>query len=140
MDMTDELSQCLVLNTIATARSLLRRFDAQLSPFGVTVQQFALLAAIQSHPGAPVMTLAREVMMDRTSLTRNLDLLQRKGLVRRISATTGNVRHCELTAEGKATFDKLVPEWHRIGAGFKAAVPSDDADTYRRVAKRLSQE
>ena len=135
--MPDDLSRCLVLNTIAVARTLLRRFDEQLKPFGVTVQQFSLLAAVRSHPGAPVMTLAQHVLMDRTSLTRNLNLLERKELVRRAAGKTGNVRICELTATGEATLERLLPEWHRIGVAFDADIPQEDAETYRRVAGRL---
>jgi DNA-binding MarR family transcriptional regulator len=140
MPMPDDLSRCLVLNTIAAARTLLRRFDGQLKPFGVTVQQFSLLAAVRSHPGAPVMTLAQHVLMDRTSLTRNLDLLEHKGLVQRAAGGTRNARICELTAKGDATLEQLLPEWQRIGAAFNADIPQEDADVYRRVIGRLTRE
>lgn len=135
----EDLSSCLVLNTIAAARTLLRRFDEQLRPFGVTVQQFSLLAAVRYHPDEPVMGLAKHVLMDRTSLTRNLDLLERKGLVRRVSRR-GNVRLCELTEEGGTLLDRLLPEWAIAGAAFNADITSEDADTYRRVAARLMQD
>jgi DNA-binding MarR family transcriptional regulator len=138
--MSDELSRCLVLNTIAAARTLLRRFDGQLKPFGVTVQQFSLLAAVRSHPGEPVMALAQHILMDRTSLTRNLDLLERKGLVRRLAGVKGNARLCELTEAGDTVLDRLLPEWQRVGSEFNNDIPEQDADTYRRVAARLMRE
>jgi DNA-binding MarR family transcriptional regulator len=140
MQMSDELSRCLVLNTIAAARTLLRRFDGQLKPFGVTVQQFSLLAAVRSHPGEPVMALAQHILMDRTSLTRNLDLLERKGLVRRLAGVKGNARLCELTEAGDTVLDRLLPEWQRVGSEFNNDIPEQDAETYRRVAARLMRE
>lgn len=136
--MPDALSRCLVLNTIAGARALSRYADAKLKPFGVTVQQFALLAAIRFHPGEPVATLAQRVFLDRTSLTRNLDLLERKGLVRRVSAMSGNMRLCELTEQGDAMLDRLVPEWQRSQAELSEGLSDRDAKTYLRVARHLS--
>ena len=139
MPMADDLSRCLVLNTVAAARTLLRRGDAKLKPFGVTVQQFSLLAAIRLHPGEPVATLAPRVFLDRTSLTRNLDLLERKGLVRRISGATGNLRLCELTEQGGALLHQLLPEWQRSQSELMKGISGQDAETYLRITKQLSE-
>jgi len=139
MAMPDDLSRCLVLNTVAAARTLLRRGDAKLKPYGVTVQQFSLLAAIRFYPGEPVATLAARVFLDRTSLTRNLDLLERKGLVRRISGATGNLRLCELTEQGVTLLDRLLPEWLRSASELMQGISGQDAEAYLRVAEKLSQ-
>jgi DNA-binding MarR family transcriptional regulator len=139
MPMPDDLSRCLVLNTVAAARTLLRRGDAKLKPFGVTVQQFSLLAAIRSYPGEPVARLAPRVFLDRTSLTRNLDLLERKGLVRRISGATGNLRLCELTEPGVTLLDRLLLKWLRSQSELMKGISGQDAEAYLRVAKQLSQ-
>lgn len=139
MSLSDDLSKCLVLNTIGAARALLRRNDARLKPFGVTVQQFALLAAIRLNPGAPVATLAQRVLLDRTSLTRNLDLLERKGLVRRTAGTIGNARLCELTRRGDTLLDRLLPEWQQARSQLLERLTDQDIATYLRVAKYLSR-
>jgi DNA-binding MarR family transcriptional regulator len=139
MEANMNLSDCLVLNTVQAARTLLRRADAKLKSFGVTVQQFSLLAAISFHPGEPVTALAPRVLVERTSLTRNLDLLERKGLVRRMSGTTGNLRLCELTRQGEMLLARLLPEWQRAMPEFTKGIPPGDAKTYLRVAKRLSR-
>lgn len=140
MPLPDDLSKCLVLNTIAAARTRLRLYDAKLKPFGVTVQQFWLLAAIRYHPGEPVSTLAKQVLLDRTSLTRNLNLLEHKGLVRRISGTVGNARLCELTEPGDSVLDRLLPEWQRSQSELMEGLSDHDAQTYLRVARHLSQQ
>ncbi|MBS0519874.1 MAG: MarR family transcriptional regulator [Proteobacteria bacterium] len=140
MPLPDDLSKCLVLNTISAARTLLRRHDARLKPFGVTVQQFSLLAAIRFHPGEPVAALAQRVFLDRTSLTRNLDLLERKGLVRRASGSGGNVRLCELTAPGDRLLDRLLPEWELSRLALVKGLSRKDVETYLRVARQLAQE
>ena len=140
MQLPDELSSCLVLNTVAAARTLLRRYDAEFKQFGVTVQQFALLAAIRIHPDEPVVVLAQRIALDRTSLIRNLDLLARKGLVRRVAASTGNARFCELTREGDGLLDRLLPEWRRAQRELRQGLSREDAATYLRVARQMAQE
>lgn len=140
MPIPDDLAKCLVLNTVAAARALLRRYDAELKPFGVTVQQFSLLSAIRYHPGEPVMALAQRIYLDRTSLTRNLDLLERKGLVQRIPSPAGNIRLCALTEEGNALLDQLLPLWSQAQADLMNGVTEADAETYLRVARKFARE
>lgn len=138
MSMPDALSDCLVLNTVAAARLLLRRYDAELKPCGVTVQQFSLLAAIRYFPGEPATALAQRVFLDRTSLIRNLDLLERKGLVRRPQESGGNARLCELTEAGSRVLDLLLPKWQSARSLLMQDISEADATTYLRVARRLS--
>ncbi|HWT64441.1 MAG TPA: MarR family transcriptional regulator [Ochrobactrum sp.] len=129
-----------MLNTVAAARTLLRRGDAALKPFGVTVQQFSLLAAIRLHEGKPVTSLAQRIHLDRTSLTRNLNLLERKGLVRRNAETVGNVRICTLTEEGNRLFDQLLPVWKGTRTELLKTISVDDAETYLNVARQFISE
>ncbi|MGV6874275.1 MarR family winged helix-turn-helix transcriptional regulator [Pseudochelatococcus sp. B33] len=137
MNMPDALSRCLVLNTVAAARTLLRRYDTKLKPYGVTVQQFALLAAIRFHPKESVANLAARVSLDRTSLTRSLDLLEGKGLVRRESSS-GNVRLCQLTEAGDQLLDRLLQEWQKAQAGLLTGLAEDDTESYLRVVRHLA--
>lgn len=139
MPMSDELEKCLVLNTIAAARSLLRRYDAELKPYGVTVQQFSLLAAVRFHPDEAVATIAQRIALDRTSLTRSLNLLEKMDLVRRVRPDRGNVRLCELTGAGNALLDRLLPEWRRSRGVAMSGLSMEDAATYLRIAKRLTK-
>lgn len=139
MPMPEDLADCLVLNTVSAARSLLRRYDARLKPFGVTVQQFSLLGAIRSHPEEPVASLAQRISLDRTSLTRNLDLLERKGLVRRLPGSSGNARFCTLTEEGDALLDQLVVEWRKAQPGLLTGLSADEVATYLKVARHLAR-
>ncbi len=126
------------MNTVVAARTLLRRYDAKLKPYGVTVQQFSLLGSLRQHPGESVAEMANRVRIDRTSLTRNLDLLERKGLVRRVEAH-GNTRRCELTKAGDRLLSRLIEEWKQAQAQLLAELDADDAAAYLRVSKQMSR-
>lgn len=118
---------------------MLRRHDAQLKPFGVTVQQFALLIAIENRPQESVAQLAKHVVMDRTSLTRSLNLLESQGLVCRAGTAVGNVRYCELTDKGRALLPQLLPLWHAAQSELMDGISPQDAETYLRVARHFAQ-
>ncbi|WP_067337259.1 MarR family winged helix-turn-helix transcriptional regulator [Stappia indica] len=138
MTLPKALADCLIMNTVATSRALLKRWDARLKPYGVTVQQFFLLAAIRYLPGQPVMGLAERIALDRTSLTRNLDLLAKKGLIRRVAGLPGNQRVCELTAEGNTLLDPILEEWPGAYASVMKDITEEEAAVYLSVARRLA--
>lgn len=137
--LSDDLSRCVVLNIVVAARTLLRRYDAKLKPYGVTVQQFALLGALRAYPCAPVAVLAERIVLDRTSLTRNLDLMERKGLVRRV-ASAGNLRLCELTGKGEALLEELIPQWQASKADLLHGISERDADTFFKVVRHIARD
>ncbi|WP_051228442.1 MarR family winged helix-turn-helix transcriptional regulator [Pleomorphomonas oryzae] len=139
MALPDDLANCLVLNTVAAARALVRRYDAQLKPFGVTVQQFSLLAAIRYNPGATVGALSSRIHLDRTSLIRNLDRLEEKGLVRRTDGAGGNIRISELTKEGNTLLDRLIVEWQAAQADLANGSSPEETQTYLKISRRFSR-
>lgn len=139
MSLPDDLSNCLVLNTVAAARALVRRYDAKLKPFGVTVQQFSLLAAIRYNPGATVGVLSSRIHLDRTSLIRNLDRLEGKGLVRRVESGGGNARVSELTEEGSLLLDRLIVEWQAAQATLKASGSPEETEAYLKISRSFSR-
>lgn len=139
MALPDDLANCLVLNTVAAARALVRRYDAQLKPFGVTVQQFSLLAAIRYNPGATVGGLSSRIHLDRTSLIRNLDRLEEKGLARRTDGAGGNMRVSELTGEGDALLDRLIVEWQAAQAGLMRGSSPEETEAYLKISRQFSR-
>jgi DNA-binding MarR family transcriptional regulator len=138
MSLPNDLADCLVLNTVASARSLLKRWDAKLKPYGVTVQQFFLLAAIRFLPEQPVMALAESIALDRTSLTRNLDLLEKKGLVQRVPGLARSRRVCELTSAGDLLLNQLLAAWPEARMRSLEGISGEEAEIYLRVARRLA--
>ncbi len=139
MAQSNDFSGCMVLNTVRAARALNRRYDERLRPFGVTVAQFAVLAMLDQHRGETISALADRIAMDRTSLSRNLALLERKRLVRKEPTSHGNARSCELTDEGEALLARLIPEWRAAQAELANLIAPRDPDTYLDVLQVLTR-
>lgn len=137
--MEDDFSQCLILNTRMAARAVTRRADRKLRPFGVTAAQFTVLTALRDHPGRSVTEMAGSIAMDRTTLSRNLDLLERKGLVSTRHAEHGNGRLCALTKAGAALVEDMVPVWRESQRELKELLASPDFPEVLSALQQLSR-
>ena len=124
--MQDDFSQCLVRNTRMAARAVTRRADHKLRRFGVTAAQFTVLTTLRDHPDRSVTAMASENAMDRSTLSRNLDLLERKGLVTKLATEHGNGRIAALTEAGAVLVEQMVPEWRKGQAELRETLNNPD--------------
>ena len=137
--MDDDFDLCLVLNTRMAARAVTRRADSKLRGFGVTAAQFNIMGALMRYPGRSITEMANGLAMDRTTLSRNLALLERRGLVTTAPAERGNGRLGTLTEAGRETFDAIVPEWRRSQAELRATLANPDFATVIAGLRHLSR-
>ena len=137
--MDDDFTQCLVLNTRMAARAVTRRYDKALRPFGITAAQFSILTSMVARPERSVTDMARSIAIDRTTLSRNLDLLVRKGLVSGHEADKGNGRLVALTNEGNDLVQKLLPQWRKAQAEMRELLVAPDLKAVVASLQKLSQ-
>jgi DNA-binding MarR family transcriptional regulator len=120
-----ERARCLVVATECTgfgvrkaARALSRIYDEALAPTGLRGTQFNLLVALSIAGQAPLLRLADELGLDRTTLTRNLGPLERDGLVESAPGSDRRVRLLRLTDGGRRALTAAMPRWeaaqHRV--------------------------
>ena len=133
-----DFTTCLVFNTRMAARAVTRRYDGLLRPYGVTSAQFSLLGGLKHGEGQTVSEIAERNGIDRTSLTRNLDRLEKMGLIVSRPAKKGNARMCELTGEGQVLVEELVPLWVKAQGEMRELLSAADFSTTLGVLKRLS--
>ena len=77
------------------------------SGLDVTVEQWVLLKQLQQHPGITQNELAELAIKDAASITRMLDVLQRKGLTLRLDAPGDRRKSLvALTPDGEALIQK----------------------------------
>ena len=124
--MQDDFGQCLVLNSRMAARAVTRRADRKLRPFGVTAAQFTILTSLVALSGRSVTEMAEAIAMDRSTLSRNLDLLERKGMVGTQRAASGNGRMIALTEQGEKLVERMVPVWRQSQAELRETLSSPD--------------
>ncbi len=102
---------CVSYRLRRAARKAARFYDDALRPSGLRNTQFSLLGALDVLGETSIGDLSEELAIDGTTLTRNLEILVRRGLVENIAAEDARVRNVRLTGPGKETYDEAVPLW-----------------------------
>lgn len=104
---------CVCLNVRKAARAVTQLYDEVLQPCGLRSTQFNLLVAVALAGEAPVKRLAEALVMDRTTLTRNLKPLESQGLLT-IDAGTDRRKHLvRLTERGHQALVSALPYWEQ---------------------------
>ena len=104
---------CACSNVRKAARAVTQLFDEVLQPTGLRSTQFTLLVAVALVGEAPVTQLAEALIMDRTTLARNLKPLESLGLLT-IEAGTDRRRHLvRLTERGRQALARALPYWEQ---------------------------
>ena len=134
----DDFSLCMVSNSRMAARAITRRYDAYARPFGITSTQFSLLGVIVAAGDQTVTELAEECGFERTTLTRNLDRLEKLGLIESRAAERGNGRLCRLTEKGRALVDELLPFWRKAQADVLAELGQTGFESTIATLQRLA--
>lgn len=108
--------RCACFNLRKAARAVTQFYDDTLRPSGLRTTQFSLLMVIGTFGRVSVTRLAEDAVMDRTTLARNLDLLEREGLVRIRVGEDARVREVELTPAAHEKLAAAFPYWEKAQA------------------------
>lgn len=107
---------CACFNVRKASRAVTQLYDEILQPSGLLATQFTLLVAIAIADSGTITHLAEELVMDRTTLTRNLKPLERQGLIEIKPGQDQRTRVVALTAEGCEALAKAIPLWEQAQA------------------------
>jgi DNA-binding MarR family transcriptional regulator len=114
MAATDELGLvrfCMCGSVRRAGRALTNLYDEILAPSGVRLTQFSLLGHLAEVGEMTLTRLAEVRVMDRTTLTRNLTLLERDGLVTVTPGTDKRTRVVRITEAGHEAVQRAFPYW-----------------------------
>ncbi|MEM7349588.1 MAG: MarR family winged helix-turn-helix transcriptional regulator [Acidobacteriota bacterium] len=116
----EELAQvpgtCASFNLRRADRIVTQLYAEMLRPVGIKPTQFTLLTAIRLRGPVTINGLAEGLVMDRTTLTRNLKPLEKAGLVVIHPGRDRRVREVMLTGEGRRTLERAYPLWRKAQA------------------------
>lgn len=103
--------QCACANIRRTDRAITQFYDEALAPSGLLITQFTLLATLAQTAPIMINRLAEIMVMDRTTLTRNLRPLTKQGLVRIEEGEDRRTHLVLLTREGEQALLQAFPLW-----------------------------
>jgi DNA-binding MarR family transcriptional regulator len=88
---------------------IMEALDRELAPLDITAAQYVILVTLADGPTDSASGLCKGVSYDPGAMTRMIDRLERKGLVRRVRCPDDRRKiNLELTAEGKTVYPQLI--------------------------------
>jgi DNA-binding MarR family transcriptional regulator len=106
--------QCACFNLRKASRAVTQLYDEVLRGTGIRVTQLTLLVAAYLSGGQiPISQMAEVLVMDRTTLTRNLKPLEAQELIAIRSGADRREKLVTLTTRGRAMVSKALPLWEQ---------------------------
>ena len=94
------------------SRAVTQHYEACFRGTGLRATQFTLLATLAQTGPLALGSLAAALGLERTTLTRNLLALEKKGFVHAVSEKDRRVRKIEITKEGKEAALSALNAWN----------------------------
>lgn len=117
-----KIELCAHANLRKAMRVVSQAYDAALKPSGLRATQFTLLAVVAASGEMPVTRLAETLVMERTTLTRNLKPLQAQGWLKIGRDADERVRLISITDAGRRVVADATPLWREAQARMKASI------------------
>lgn len=109
---------CASFNFRRTARAVTKLYDEALQPAGIRSTQFTILVGVLKVQPVPIGRLGEILVIDRSTLTRSLRLLQKEGFLTVSKRGEKRQRFVSVTPKGEEALARAIPAWREIQARF----------------------
>lgn len=122
------LNECSFLRLRKLARRVTQIYDHALAPSGLSTSQFSMLAHIWFFKNPTVSQLGEQLVMDPSTVTRNLRPLADKGWITlAVSEADRRQREARLTEAGLEMLRGAVPHWMTAQERVNAQLGGEEA-------------
>jgi len=135
---TTGFRDCNCLAIRQAARHVTQFYDQLFAPVGLRATQYAILSRLRRDGPMTINALAAALVMDRTTLGRNILPLQRDGLIEVVAAPADRRRReLRLTAAGVARQRAASERWGMAQARFDEVFGRDRARELRGLLREV---
>ncbi len=118
-------ASCICLHVQRASRAVGRRYDDAFRHLDLNNWQFSLMTAIRGTEASSINELATLLGIDRTTMTRNLAVLQRRELLSMVQdVRDSRVKRVSLTPQGQNLLLQALESWRVTNEAVKASVPT----------------
>jgi DNA-binding MarR family transcriptional regulator len=135
--LTDLACACATARQVA--RVLTQLYDRSLRDTGMQAPQFALLMTLNKQGPSSQIALGRRYALDKTTVSRNLKSLNRKGWIESSGAGDGRERQFRLTADGRAHLAAGLPAWKKAQSQLRASMTEEQWNAMFRAFRTVTQ-
>jgi DNA-binding MarR family transcriptional regulator len=130
---------CACATARQVARVLTQLYDSRLRDTGVEAPQFALMMALDKQGPCSQGALGRRHALDKTTVSRNLKLLERNGWIASSVADDRRERQFTLTTAGRRTLAAAKPEWKKAQDQLRSGMAGAQWDAMFRVFRTVTE-
>jgi DNA-binding MarR family transcriptional regulator len=112
-DSLAETPQCVAYNLRKSSRIVSKIYEKEMRPAPIRGPQFSLTIMIAKRGAVTISGLAKEIGADRTTLTRNLKQLERKGIVQIAPGEDSRMKVVSLKPKGEQAIRASVKHWKK---------------------------
>ena len=128
--------ECNCFAVRAAARHVSQSYDRFSAPAGLRTTQYSILARLKRKGPLTINALAEEMVMDRTTLGRNILPLQRDGLIAiKSAASDRRAKELRLTKAGENRLREALEGWSQAQARFEVAFGEKRAAELRELLR-----
>lgn len=128
--------QCCCFNMRKVMRAVTQYYDRYLESSGIRSTQFTLLVALASTSAKTLTEIAENLVMDRTTLTRNLKPLANMELITIVHTSDKRSKAYTLTEKGKLLVQTCVPLWQEAQ---NSVIHGIGSENYNEIVVRLEK-
>jgi DNA-binding MarR family transcriptional regulator len=131
------MQTCAAMRSRTVARKITRLYDEALRPVGITLGQFTTLIGISIARPKSISGFAEKLGMERSTLTRNLKVLETMGLIEIGPEQYRRSREMRVTAKGERVLEEAYPHWERAQDALRGRIGGEDWQSAHDVFNRL---
>jgi DNA-binding MarR family transcriptional regulator len=131
------VSDCLAVRVRLIGRTVTAVYDGALDGHGLTIAQLNLLAALGKAGPCPPSMLGEVLQLERSTVSRNLNLLLRHGWIEAVSSDAKGIREVALTREGRAKIESVMPQWRKAQRQAAKLLGSEGVTAVREIASSV---
>jgi DNA-binding MarR family transcriptional regulator len=120
-----------------TTRAVTEFYDLAVERNGLLITQYALLKHILLLEPATLHALSESLGLERSTLARNVAVLERQGFVRSAAQRKAREHRIETTDKGRLKFKEAQPFWEEAQRGIEELLTEDELGLLRNIARKL---
>ena len=129
---------CLGMTSRLASRMTTKVFGVLLAPLGLDATQFPIMVMLRQHPDIVVLALSKILDIEASGISRNVQVLERKGLVISSGGRGRNGKRLSLSPNGHEILDQSVRCWRDAQKMLIAELGETETIEVRRTMKKLN--
>ncbi len=134
-----ELTNCLCASMRQSSRNISKTYNKHLKASGekINANQVSILVTISQVNDGSINKISNLLKMERTTLTRNLNILKKSGWVKLNNGLDGRFTYINLTEKGNKVLSKVFPHWSKAQKHVKKIL-GDELDLFLKILKNIN--